>query len=80
MYTLDELPTPFAKRLNGTDLTLKDFIERVFARKGEYRYVLGTIWNVLIKALGSFSSLVRSGNGICSPVLFTRHCFDGSVT
>lgn len=37
MYTLDELPTPFAKRLGGTELTLKDFIERVFARKGEYR-------------------------------------------
>lgn len=37
IYTLDELPTPFAKRLGGTDITLKDFKERVFARKGEYR-------------------------------------------
>ena len=37
MYTLEELPTPFAKRLSGSDLTLKDFKERVFARKGEYR-------------------------------------------
>ena len=37
MYTLDELKTPFAKRLPGTEITLKDFKERVFARKGEYR-------------------------------------------
>lgn len=38
MYTLGELPTPFAKRLSGAELTLKDFKERVFARKGEYRF------------------------------------------
>lgn len=38
MYTLDDLPTPFAKRLSGSDLTLKDFKERVFLRKGEFRF------------------------------------------
>lgn len=37
MYTLGELTTPFAKRLSGSELTLKDFKERVFARKGDYR-------------------------------------------
>jgi hypothetical protein len=37
MYTLGDLATPFAKRLSGSDLTLKDFKDKVFARKGEYR-------------------------------------------
>lgn len=37
MYTLNDLKTPFAKRLSGSEVTLKDFKERVFARKGDFR-------------------------------------------
>lgn len=38
LYTLNQLPVPYAKRLSGTDFTLKDFKEKVFGRTGEYRY------------------------------------------
>ena len=37
VYHLDDFPTPFAKRLGGGDITLLDFKEKVFLRKGEYR-------------------------------------------
>lgn len=40
VYHLDEIPTPYAKRLGTTtEITLGDFKEKVFARNGEYRYV-----------------------------------------
>ena len=37
VYHLDDFPTPFAKRLGGREITLSDFKEKVFLRKGEYR-------------------------------------------
>ena len=37
VYHLDDFPTPFAKRLGGGDITLSDFKEKVFLRKGDYR-------------------------------------------
>ena len=37
VYHLDDFPTPFAKRLGGGDITLSDFKDKVFLRKGEYR-------------------------------------------
>ena len=39
VYHLDDFPTPFAKRLGGGDITLSDFKEKVFLRKGDYRSV-----------------------------------------
>ena len=38
VYHLDDFPTPFAKRLGGGDITLSDFKEKVFLRKGDYRW------------------------------------------
>lgn len=38
VYTLNELPVPYAKRLSGMNFTLKDFKDKVFGRTGEYRY------------------------------------------
>ena len=37
VYHLDDFPTPFAKRIGSSDLTLGTFKEKVFARKGDYR-------------------------------------------
>lgn len=37
VYHLDDFPTPYAKRISSTDLTLGTFKEKVFARKGDYR-------------------------------------------
>jgi len=38
VYHLDDFPTPFAKRIGSSDLTLGTFKEKVFARKGDYRF------------------------------------------
>lgn len=38
VYHLDDFPTPYAKRIGGTGITLAEFKEKVFARKGDYRY------------------------------------------
>ena len=37
VYHLDDFPTPFAKRIGGSEITLGEFKEKVFARKGEFR-------------------------------------------
>lgn len=37
VYHLDEIETPFAKRIGGTEITLGDFKNKVFARRGEFR-------------------------------------------
>ena len=37
VYHLDDFPTPYAKRIGGTGITLAEFKEKVFARKGDYR-------------------------------------------
>ena len=39
VYNLDDFPTPYAKRIGSSDLTLGTFKDKVFARKGEYRSV-----------------------------------------
>ena len=37
VYHLDDFPTPYAKRIGGSEITLAEFKEKVFARKGDYR-------------------------------------------
>lgn len=41
VYHLGELPTPFAKRVSSSQITLGEFKVKIFAKNpGEYRFVL----------------------------------------
>ena len=39
VYHLDDVPTPFAKKISGHNLTLSDFKHKVLKRTGEFRLV-----------------------------------------
>ena len=61
VYTLNELPVPYAKRLNGVNFTLKDFKDRVFGRTGEYRYFFKSFFpDVNLEMFEEFSDENRS--------------------